>query len=77
MAAAAVRANVRIVAGDTKVVEHGKADGMYICTTGSGRGGMIGPTLVWVACMPGDHRARFPAQTTPHGMTIMMARARN
>jgi hydrogenase maturation factor len=30
MAAAAERADVTIVGGDTKVVERGKADGMYI-----------------------------------------------
>ncbi len=29
-------ANVKIIAGDTKVVERGKADGMYITTTGIG-----------------------------------------
>src|SRR5262249_28145018 len=34
---AAGRAGVRIVGGDTKVVEHGKADGLYITTTGIGR----------------------------------------
>lgn len=33
---AAVDANVKIIAGDTKVVERGKADGMYITTTGIG-----------------------------------------
>ena len=37
MAHAARKAGVRIVGGDTKVVEHGKADGMYITTTGMGR----------------------------------------
>src|ERR1700747_1803901 len=37
MANAAQKADVRIVGGDTKVVEHGKADGMYISTTGIGR----------------------------------------
>ena len=36
IAAAAERAGVRIVAGDTKVVERGHADGMYVCTTGGG-----------------------------------------
>ena len=37
MAAALQRAGVAIVGGDTKVVERGKADGMYITTTGIGR----------------------------------------
>src|ERR1700734_3492047 len=34
MAIAARKAGVRVSGGDTKVVEHGKADGMYISTTG-------------------------------------------
>ena len=33
---AAEKANVRIIAGDTKVVEKGKADGLYLTTTGIG-----------------------------------------
>jgi hydrogenase expression/formation protein HypE len=36
MAEAAVRAGVELVAGDTKVVEHGKGDGIFITTTGLG-----------------------------------------
>lgn len=36
LAQAAREAGVRIVAGDTKVVEKGKCDGMYINTTGAG-----------------------------------------
>ena len=36
MAEAAQKAGVRIVAGDTKVVQKGKADGVYINTTGIG-----------------------------------------
>ncbi len=36
MSAAAKEAGVQIVAGDTKVVEKGKADGLYINTTGIG-----------------------------------------
>src|SRR6185312_1373903 len=37
VARAAAAAGVRIVAGDTKVVERGHADGMYVTTTGLGR----------------------------------------
>src|ERR1700734_4077094 len=37
IAQAARIAGVEIVAGDTKVVERGHADGMYVCTTGIGR----------------------------------------
>jgi hydrogenase expression/formation protein HypE len=36
MSAAAKEAGVQIVAGDTKVVEKGKADGLYVTTTGVG-----------------------------------------
>ena len=36
MQAAAVQAGVSIVTGDTKVVEHGKCDGLFINTTGIG-----------------------------------------
>jgi hydrogenase expression/formation protein HypE len=36
MAEAAQKAQVQIVAGDTKVVEHGSADGIFISTTGVG-----------------------------------------
>ncbi|MCP4358126.1 MAG: hydrogenase expression/formation protein HypE [Chloroflexi bacterium] len=36
MRAAAVEANVQIIAGDTKVVQRGKADGLYINTAGVG-----------------------------------------
>src|ERR1700689_2154856 len=37
MAQAAEKAAVTIAGGDTKVVEHGKADQMYVTTTGIGR----------------------------------------
>ena len=36
MAAAASAAGVPVVTGDTKVVERGKADGVFITTTGVG-----------------------------------------
>jgi len=36
MQAAALEAGVQIIAGDTKVVEHGKADGIFITTAGIG-----------------------------------------
>ncbi|MDD2214866.1 MAG: hydrogenase expression/formation protein HypE, partial [Oscillospiraceae bacterium] len=36
IAATAQKAGVRVVTGDTKVVEHGRADGIYITTSGVG-----------------------------------------
>src|SRR5947209_17028590 len=53
IAAAARSARVQVVAGDTKVVERGHADGMYICTTGLGardRRASVGPDRL----RPGD-----------------------
>lgn len=37
MAGAAMKAGVRVVTGDTKVVNRGKGDGIYICTSGIGQ----------------------------------------
>ncbi len=73
MADAARRAGVPIVAGDTKVVEHGRADGMYISTTGLGRvdaRAELGPRRV----EPGD-RVLLSGPIGNHGMAIMLARA--
>ena len=72
MAHAAQRAGVRIVSGDTKVVEHGKADGMYITTTGIGsliRGVNINPNSV----RPGD-KVLLSGPIGDHGITILLAR---
>src|SRR3984957_6696225 len=53
MADAARDAGVRIVGGDTKVVEHGKADSMYISTTGIGAP-MEGVEINPASVRPGD-----------------------
>ncbi len=72
MAKAAHAAGVRIVAGDTKVVEHGKADQMYVTTTGIGHliGGLtIDPSSV----RPGD-KILLSGPIGDHGITILLAR---
>jgi hydrogenase expression/formation protein HypE len=72
MAAAAREAGVRIVGGDTKVVEHGKADSMYISTTGIGApidGIEINPASV----RPGD-KVIVSGPIGDHGITILLAR---
>jgi len=72
MASAAQRAGVQIVSGDTKVVEHGKADGMYITTTGIGsliHGMKIDPGLI----RPGD-KVLVSGPIGDHGVTILLAR---
>src|SRR5918994_5651546 len=72
IAAAAREAGVTIVAGDTKVVERGHADGMYVCTTGLGRvdpRGSLSPR----ALEPGD-RVLVSGPIGEHGTAIMLAR---
>ena len=72
IALAARTAGVEVVAGDTKVVERGHADGMYICTTGLGRRdprASLAPTNV----RPGD-RILLSGGVGEHGMAIMLAR---
>ncbi|MEA2334181.1 MAG: hydrogenase expression/formation protein HypE [Solirubrobacteraceae bacterium] len=72
IAAAAREAEVEIVAGDTKVVERGHADGMYICTTGLGRRdprAVLAPDLL----RPGD-RILLSGTIGEHGTAIMLAR---
>src|SRR5579862_6975353 len=72
MGQAAEKAGVRIAGGDTKVVEHGKADHMYITTTGIGRflpGVEISPQSV----QPGD-KVLLSGPTGDHGITILLAR---
>jgi hydrogenase expression/formation protein HypE len=72
IASAARRAGVTVVGGDTKVVEHGKADGMYITTAG------IGLADSRVRCAPatvrpGD-RVLLSGPIGDHGITILLAR---
>lgn len=72
MACAAERAGVSIVGGDTKVVEHGKADGMYITTSGVGR--LIpGVHLSAASVRPGD-QILLSGPIGDHGITILLAR---
>jgi hydrogenase expression/formation protein HypE len=72
IAEAARNAEVEIVAGDTKVVERGHADGMYICTTGVGvrdPRAQLSPR----ALRPGD-RILLSGSIGEHGTAIMLAR---
>ncbi|MGD2122888.1 MAG: hydrogenase expression/formation protein HypE, partial [Gemmatimonadota bacterium] len=72
MSQAALAAGVTLVAGDTKVVERGKADGMFINTTGLGvRTPGIDPTPARIE--PGD-RIVVSGPIGRHGITILSAR---
>ena len=70
--AAARAAHVTIVSGDTKVVERGSADGLYITTAGLGalaEGRVLSPGLV----QPGDV-VLVLGTIADHGMAVMLAR---
>lgn len=72
MAQAAVKAGVVIAGGDTKVVEHGKADHMYITAAGIGR--LIpGVKIDAASVRPGD-RVLLSGPVGDHGITILLAR---
>jgi hydrogenase expression/formation protein HypE len=72
MAAAAERADVQIVTGDTKVVERGKADGCYINTAGVGV--LERPVVLSAAAaQPGDV-VLVSGPIGDHGITVMLAR---
>ncbi len=72
MAAAAAKAGVKIVGGDTKVVEHGKADGMYISSMG------IGSLIPGIEMNPASVRrgdkVLLSGPIGDHGITILLAR---
>ena len=72
MTAALHRAGVSMVGGDTKVVEHGKADGMYITTTGIGHL-MPQLTLDTKSVCAGD-KIILSGPVGDHGITILLAR---
>ena len=72
IARAAEAAGVRIVAGDTKVVERGRCDSMYVTTTGIGQldpRAQLSPSSL----RPGD-RILVSGPVGEHGTAIMLAR---
>ncbi|MGN6169082.1 MAG: hydrogenase expression/formation protein HypE, partial [Solirubrobacteraceae bacterium] len=72
IARAALTADVEIVAGDTKVVERGAADGMYICTSGVGEADPRAD-LAPDGLRPGD-KILVSGPVGEHGTAIMLAR---
>jgi len=72
MAAAARAAGVTVVTGDTKVVDRGKGDGLYVNTSGIGlieHGRAIAPALV----RPGDV-VLVSGDVGRHGIAVMVER---
>ena len=72
MARAAAAAGVAIATGDTKVVERGNADGVYVNTAGLG---LVAPGVHLRAenVRPGD-RVLVSGTLGDHGMAVMIAR---
>ena len=72
MAAAAERAGVAIATGDTKVVERGKGDGLYVITSGAG---IADPelNLSSASVKPGD-KILCSGTLGDHGAAILIAR---
>ncbi len=60
-----------VVTGDTKVVEKGKGDGIYINTSGIGQ--LVCPGLSPAAIRPGD-RILVSGPVGEHGIAVMLAR---
>ena len=71
MAAAAKKAGVQIVTGDTKVVEKGRGDGIYINTAGVGV--LKYPGLTPKAIRAGD-AVLVSGTVGDHGTTVMLTR---
>jgi hydrogenase expression/formation protein HypE len=72
MAQAAKEAGVHIVAGDTKVVDHGSADGVFVTTAGIGVVGQ-GVTISGANARPGDS-VLVSGALGVHGMAILSQR---
>lgn len=72
---AAQRCGVQIVAGDTKVVDKGKGDGLFINTTGIGVIGTVaaGLNIAPQTVQPGD-QVLVSGDLGRHGMAIMAVR---
>ena len=72
LGAAARRAGVAVLGGDTKVVERGKADGMYITTAGIGR---VDPrTRCAASAVRAGDQVLLSGPIGDHGITVLLAR---
>jgi len=73
MAAAARLAGVQIIAGDTKVVERGHGDGLYITTAGIGLVPAGVPRIAPDQARPGD-KVLLSGTIGDHGIAVMSVR---
>jgi hydrogenase expression/formation protein HypE len=72
MGRAARAAGIAIVGGDTKVVEHGKTDRLYISTTGIGR--PMPNVLLGAKSIRAGDKVLLSGPIGDHGITILLAR---
>jgi hydrogenase expression/formation protein HypE len=72
MGAAACCAGIEIVTGDTKVVERGKGDGLYVTTSGIGL--VESPTLIAPASVRAGDVILLSGDIGRHGMAILAER---
>jgi len=72
MKSASEEAGIEIISGDTKVVAHGEADGLYISTTGVG---ILNPALIigGAEAKPGD-LVIISGTIGDHGIAVLEAR---
>ena len=73
MKESAEEAGVQIVAGDTKVVERGKADGLYITTAGFGEILPYPSPIGGQYAQPGD-KVIISGTLGDHGIAVLSAR---
>ncbi|MCA9175019.1 MAG: hydrogenase expression/formation protein HypE [Planctomycetales bacterium] len=72
VAHAATETSIHIVAGDTKVVPRGAADGMFICTTGVGE--VLDPALPGPAAIGAGDRLIVSGDIARHGLAVLCER---
>jgi hydrogenase expression/formation protein HypE len=69
---AALAANVPIVTGDTKVVDKGKGDGIFINTTGVGV--VLAPNVIGPECVRAGDAVLVSGDLGAHGIAILSVR---
>lgn len=72
LATAAREVGVQVVAGDTKVVERGRADGMYVVTTGVGE--VVADQALTPAAIRVGDRVLVSSPIADHGIAVLLAR---
>ena len=72
MAAAAKETGVEIVTGDTKVVERGKGDGLYVNTTAIGR--VLAPSLIAPSSVRAGDAIVINGDLGRHGIAVLSVR---